>query len=944
MILTAHRRSTIQEGSVMTAISTDAFYDALEKSKLLSSKQLSKVRKVNGEREPRSIARQLIRHGLLTNWQAATVLAGRYPMRLGNYTLVDLLHDGRLGKLYLGEHTQMGRKVAIKVLSAAHLQNKAVVKGFLAEARKLASLDHRNIVHVLDIAKDNDRYYLVLERVEGKDFEVLLKINDGPIDPTHTADLLKQALNGLSHAHTEGVVHGDLQPSNLILDDHGVVKVVDTGEALLLDEAARKESPYTAPEQQGAEVTAEARSDLFAIGRIGAFLLQGDATEEPANAPKALRAILDKLTAESPDDRYETAEEASQALAEWLRKTEMPAAKPPPPKKGAKPAAKKPAPKAAAAKAPAVKAAPPKKRDSGGFPGIVVAGAKPASVDEDPLAEDPLVDPIADDDPLGEAAALSEESPSSELDDLASMEEAGVAEETVAPVSETPGKDPVTPAKESSENKGPNWLIIGGIAGGVVACMLFSVIGAVAAVLLLSDDEPEVAVADPTTAAAPGDTEPSTSEVSDEPNDEPEDPPAEDTPADDPPADDPPAEAPADPAPMEPEADPMPPAAPADPAPADPPKATPPKPDPPKPAPPKPAPPKPAEPPKPADPFRQMKTDVVSLSDLTAAGEPGVAVLGKIILGKDQFLFAKLLGGDYAHESPKFSYEMRDVTGEDHHWQITMLSAGGDAMIADLNLEGQDLKLKWSPMADQNAAFLSNCALELVVTGGSEKMLKLRNAGATEPAQLELKATKTDFKIENPPSMEFVQVQVQPLAGEYAKQHVFDPKAEVSIGANDPVWLKIGPPGEEVLKFEIRATAKGKNIVVVSMKPFIQFPGQPRPEPYNLKKLGEYYKQLLAQNQFATQKMLALQKEKNQTPQIKAQIATITEGLAVLKKSIAQMDALEGIAKQLSPPPPGRKPAAGEEAAPQAPPVNLQFRLIYRFQGDFKSFELVLAE
>jgi serine/threonine protein kinase len=154
----------------MAVETPQSFLEVLEKSKLLSGDQLAAAREAAAEAgDARTLARALIQKELLTKWQAAQLLAGRSAFRWGKYKFVDLLGRGGMGSVFLAWHTMMNRPVALKVIARESVQDPAVLERFFTEARAVAALDHPNIVHAYDVANEGDRYYLVMEYVEGRD-------------------------------------------------------------------------------------------------------------------------------------------------------------------------------------------------------------------------------------------------------------------------------------------------------------------------------------------------------------------------------------------------------------------------------------------------------------------------------------------------------------------------------------------------------------------------------------------------------------------------------------------------------------------------------------------------------------------------------------------------------------------------------------------------------
>jgi serine/threonine-protein kinase len=341
----------------MAVKSVEEFFAVLEKSKLLMPSQLAQARRAAEQKnDPMIVARNLAHLGLITRWQAGQLLAGRSSFYLGKYRLVELISHGGTGNVFLGRHVTMNRRVALKVVARRVSQDRELLKRFLAASRHIATLDHPNIAQTYSVDNEGDRYYLVIEYIEGVDFKRLVD-DDGALDGDLAAEYVRQAADGVEHAHQQGMIHGNIQPSRLMVNLQGVVKILDFGLAWLdhysealpegQEAGPSARSAYLAPEQLADPPHADARSDVYALGRVLQFLLMGepaprDSAMESADVhllkpeiPADLAAICRKMTAAQPADRYPSAADAAGALADWL------ASLPPPDRDGPLPRAQR---------------------------------------------------------------------------------------------------------------------------------------------------------------------------------------------------------------------------------------------------------------------------------------------------------------------------------------------------------------------------------------------------------------------------------------------------------------------------------------------------------------------------------------------------------------------------------------------------------------------------
>ena len=336
----------------------DAFLDLLRRSGLVEKGRLNAVLlelKEQSGGEPITdtdfVADRLVQSGLITRWQADKLLEGRHKgFFLGKYKLLDHLGTGGMSSVYLAEHVLMQRRVAIKVLPKNRVEDSSYLARFHREAQAAAALDHHNIVRAYDVDNDGDNHYLVMEYVDGRDLQRIVK-EDGPLSYVAAAEYIRQAAEGLAHAHQAGLIHRDVKPANLLVDQKNVVKVLDLGLARFTDESKASltvaydenvlgTADYLAPEQALNSHGVDARADIYGLGCSLYFLLTGHPPfpggtlpqrlmmhqKQPPpsihvdrpDAPDDLVDICMKMMAKKPNQRYQSAAEVAQVLAQWL--------------------------------------------------------------------------------------------------------------------------------------------------------------------------------------------------------------------------------------------------------------------------------------------------------------------------------------------------------------------------------------------------------------------------------------------------------------------------------------------------------------------------------------------------------------------------------------------------------------------------------------------------
>ncbi|HKI38363.1 MAG TPA: protein kinase [Gemmataceae bacterium] len=276
------------------------------------------------------------------------------PPELANHPKFRIIRElgrGGMGVIYLAEHRVMEKPVALKVISPAVLDNPDALARFHAEVKAAGKLDHQNIARAYDADQAGNLHFLVMEFVEGVSLAQLLE-QKGPLPVGGACHLISQAALGLQHAFEQGMVHRDVKPQNLMLTPKGLVKVLDFGLARVRDE--RKAAPrltqlesfmgtpeYVAPEQAINARSADTRSDIYSLGCTLYALLAGrppfvedtatklvlaHVEKEPLplhevrpDVPAELSAVVAKMLAKDPAQRFQTPVEVVRALAPFVK-------------------------------------------------------------------------------------------------------------------------------------------------------------------------------------------------------------------------------------------------------------------------------------------------------------------------------------------------------------------------------------------------------------------------------------------------------------------------------------------------------------------------------------------------------------------------------------------------------------------------------------------------
>ncbi len=258
------------------------------------------------------------------------------------YRILSKLGSGGMSDVYLCDDINLGRKVALKILHSRYAQDKEFVERFQREARSAASLQHKNVVSIYDRGQLEDTYYIAMEHLEGRSLKELIT-KEAPLGVERSLKLAGQILAALRYAHQNGIIHRDVKPQNVIVDDADNAKVMDFGIA----RAAGSEitevgsilgtAQYLSPEQAQGKSVSDA-SDIYSLGVVLYEMLTGcvpfdgesavsvalkHVNEDPTpigqlvtDVPKPVEVVVMRALAKDPSRRYQSAQAFANALNE----------------------------------------------------------------------------------------------------------------------------------------------------------------------------------------------------------------------------------------------------------------------------------------------------------------------------------------------------------------------------------------------------------------------------------------------------------------------------------------------------------------------------------------------------------------------------------------------------------------------------------------------------
>jgi beta-lactam-binding protein with PASTA domain len=258
----------------------------------------------------------------------------------GRYRVISRLGSGGMADVYLAQDQLLGREVAVKVLHHHFAEDQEFVERFRREASSAAALSHPNIVGIFDRGEWNGTYYIAMEYVAGRSLKTIVR-EHGSLEPAMAIDIVIQILRAARFAHRRGVIHRDLKPHNVIIDEEGRARVTDFGIAragasdMTLTGSIMGTAQYLSPEQAQGYAVSDS-SDLYSVGVILYELLTGVVPFEGETAvaiafkqvsatprapselnpaiPPSLDAVVLRALAKDPAERYANADELSAAL------------------------------------------------------------------------------------------------------------------------------------------------------------------------------------------------------------------------------------------------------------------------------------------------------------------------------------------------------------------------------------------------------------------------------------------------------------------------------------------------------------------------------------------------------------------------------------------------------------------------------------------------------
>jgi len=268
--------------------------------------------------------------------------------RFGEYELLAEIARGGQGVVYRARHRSLNRVVALKMLILGPWATEAHLKRFKTEAEAAANLDHPQIVPIYEIGQVEGQHYFTMKLVEGPSLKQL--VSSGPLAPRRAAELLAGAARAIHHAHERGILHRDLKPGNILLDEQGQPQVTDFGLAKLVEDESTVTNTmdvlgtpsYLSPEQATGQAKSLTKAcDIYGLGAVFYELLTGNPPFAGGTTMETIRQVVEKeprrpslwnpkldreleticlkCLQKEPHKRYESAKALAEDLERWLR-------------------------------------------------------------------------------------------------------------------------------------------------------------------------------------------------------------------------------------------------------------------------------------------------------------------------------------------------------------------------------------------------------------------------------------------------------------------------------------------------------------------------------------------------------------------------------------------------------------------------------------------------
>jgi serine/threonine protein kinase len=342
--------------------SVDSFLRLVLRSRLLDRAQLQAALRgmpLEGRDRPSAVADHLVKQGKLSRFQARKLLNGTFVgLLLGTFQILSPIGRGAMGTVYLARDQRSGLLLALKVLAPDKARSAPrLLARFRREMEMSQRVAHPHLAWTCEVGLCNGVYYIAMEYIPGKSLHRLVA-EGGPLPVARAARLLGEVASALEHTHVQGLVHRDLKPANILVTPNDHAKVLDLGLALARGERDGDREviggqgyvvgtmDYIAPEQIDDPLQVDARSDIYSLGCTLYYALTSlppfpggsnkekirrqredlppSIVERNPTVPPAFAALVEKMMAKDPAQRFRSAGAVEAELRRWQDETDLP--------------------------------------------------------------------------------------------------------------------------------------------------------------------------------------------------------------------------------------------------------------------------------------------------------------------------------------------------------------------------------------------------------------------------------------------------------------------------------------------------------------------------------------------------------------------------------------------------------------------------------------------
>lgn len=241
-------------------------------------------------------------HSIISDYKSPKSFHPQLPMQFGDYTLLEEIARGGMGVVFKAKNLPLNRIVAVKMILGQRFSSAQAIQRFYTEARAVARLKHRHIIAIHEIGEHEGQHFFSMDFVPGKSLHQIL--HEGPLPPQRAAAYLRKLAEAVDYAHDNGVIHRDINPSNIMIDendeprlmDFGLAKVTQGEQEHTLQGTVAGTPSYMSPEQASGNVgEVTARSDIYSLGAVLYDVLCGKPPFRGATSVEILRQVIEDI-------------------------------------------------------------------------------------------------------------------------------------------------------------------------------------------------------------------------------------------------------------------------------------------------------------------------------------------------------------------------------------------------------------------------------------------------------------------------------------------------------------------------------------------------------------------------------------------------------------------------------------------------------------------------